>query len=50
MEKSLLIEKVKEFIVKLTSTPVAEPVKLGEAMTSDGKKNVFRRGHTCRRF
>ena len=41
MEKSLLIEKVKEFIVKLTSQPVAEPVKLGEAMTSDGKKIMF---------
>lgn len=41
MEKSQLIEKVKEFIVKLTSQPVAEPVKLGEAMTSDGKKIMF---------
>lgn len=41
MEKSQLIEKVKEFIVKLTSKPVAEPVKLGEAMTSDGKKIMF---------
>lgn len=41
MEKSQLIEKVKEFIVKLTSQPMAEPVKLGEAMTSDGKKIMF---------
>lgn len=41
MEKSQLIEKVKEFIVKLTSKPVAEPVKLGEAMTKDGQKMYF---------